>query len=109
MANVMKRRLVDAQRLARTLGLRRGDLAHAARISAATVSRGARSQRSQEALREIRDLFDRTTELFGGNSRHAKIWLHAPNPELGFKAPIQYLIEGRLTVLKAFLDDVGPV
>jgi uncharacterized protein (DUF2384 family) len=97
---------VDPGGLERCLGLRPIELSSAIGVSASTIGRGANSPRAQEKMRRIYALFVRTARLFKGNEDHARIWLHAPNPDLDFKRPVAYLIDGRLDVLDAFLDSV---
>lgn len=97
---------VDPEGLERCLGLKAQELARAIGVSPSTIARGAASPRAQETMRRFYSLFIRTARLFGGNEDHARIWLHAPNPELDFKRPIDYVIEGRSKVLDTFLGSV---
>lgn len=97
---------IDPEGLRECLGLRPAELSQAIGVSPSTIGRGASSPRSQDAMREIYALFVRTTGLFKGNEDYARIWLHAPNPELDFKRPIEYVIKRRPKILDAFLGSV---
>ncbi|MGA8474548.1 MAG: antitoxin Xre/MbcA/ParS toxin-binding domain-containing protein [Candidatus Cybelea sp.] len=97
---------VDSEGLAACLGLRTSELSRALGVAPSTVIRGAHSPRAQEQMRRIYSLFVRVAHLFNQNEEHARVWLNAPNPELDFKRPIDYIIDGRLSVLGAFLSSI---
>ena len=97
---------IDAEGLATCLGLRASELSRALGVATSTVTRGAHSPRAQEQMRTLYSLFVRVAQLFTGNEEHARVWLNAPNPELDFKRPIDYVVNGRWAVLAAFLSSV---
>jgi putative toxin-antitoxin system antitoxin component (TIGR02293 family) len=75
-------------------GLAQGLLAQSIGIPERTLARrksvGRLAPEESERLLRIANLFEKSTELFEGNSRAAVSWLTTPKKELGQQTPLAY-------------------
>jgi hypothetical protein len=96
---------INAKRLAVLIGLSQTELAKAIGRDRTAISRGTTSA-AQKGLVAILALFLRILRLVGGREDLARIWLHAPNPELDHKQPVDFLTQRKLHVLESIVSAV---
>ncbi|WP_102124859.1 MbcA/ParS/Xre antitoxin family protein [Deinococcus planocerae] len=93
---------LDARRVAGTFGLTMRELAQALERDPSGLSKHPTSDSLQEPLHELEEIGLHLREVFG-DLGVGRMWLRAPNPVLGGRAPLSYLLERRPVAVQRLL------
>jgi uncharacterized protein (DUF2384 family) len=93
---------LDAERVAKTLGLPLSVLAKSVGVTHSALIRRPTARAAQKGLREIEFAWAvLCNEL--GSADQARAWLHAPRPDLGGEPPLALLTAGSATAFADYL------
>lgn len=95
---------LDAARIARELSVPVGTIAEAIGRKAPGVRKHPDASSLQSQLRRVYRIWVSLVELYAGDKVHARIFLNAPNRQLENQAPMEFIENGDLAPLEAFLD-----
>lgn len=93
---------LDARRLAGTFGLTLRELGQAIGRDPSGLGKHPTSDTIQAPLHDLEELGVQLRDVFG-NLEVARMWLRAPNPVLGGRAPISYVLDRRPVAVQRLL------
>jgi DNA-binding response OmpR family regulator len=96
---------LDAKQFAKLFDIEIGDLLPALGKKGSTVYKTPDSEALQPVLRVLASTASGLVRLVG-STRHARIWMNAPNPALDGHAPIELLKQGNIEALADFVQDL---
>ncbi len=97
---------INAKRLADELGFTVPQVARAIGKAASTLNRNEVAPSAQCELAALVGLLTRVAQLFAGDVEGARIWLHAPHPELDYRRPTDLLLERRRRVVESLVGNI---
>ena len=95
---------LDAARIARELNVPVSMIAEAIGRKAPGVRKHPDASALQGELRRIYRIWVALVDLYAGDKKHARMFLNAPNRNLENRAPIEFVEDGDLAPLEAFVD-----
>jgi hypothetical protein len=98
---------LDAARIARELNVPVSVIAEAIGRKAPGVRKHPDASSLQGELRRIYRIWVALVDLYAGDKKHARIFLNAPNRNLGNRAPIEFIESRDLAPLESFIDAVS--
>ena len=93
----------DALRFARELALDANDMARILHRSPSGIRKNPDAPAIQTELARLVRLVRDLSPLLDDSLANVRIWLHAPHPELGDRAPLALLREGRIAPVEALV------
>ncbi|GGS09119.1 MbcA/ParS/Xre antitoxin family protein [Deinococcus sedimenti] len=93
---------LDARRVASTFGMTLRELAQATGRDPSGLSKHPTSDTLQDPLHELETMGLQLRDVFG-DLGVGRMWLRAPNPVLGGRAPITYLLDRRPVAVQRLL------
>lgn len=93
---------LDARRVADTFGLTLRELGQAVGRDPSGLGKHPTSDALQEPLHDLEELGVQLREVFG-DLGVGRMWLRAPNPVLGGRAPITYVLDRRPVAVRRLL------
>jgi hypothetical protein len=98
--------LFQPQRVARFLGLSKGELAQLAGVAPASVRFDDKAPRAlRERMMDLATTCELVAEAFEGNTTKTALWFMTPNPELNNFSPCDLLRRGNREVLQQQILD----
>ena len=98
---------LDAACIARELNLPVGTIAEAIGRKAPSVRKHPDASSLQSDLRRIYRIWASVVDLYAGNKTNARIFLNAPNKHLSNQAPVEFIENGDLRPLEAFVQAIS--
>lgn len=96
---------LNAFTLADVLGLGKDEIAHYVGYTMRGLTNNPASKRAQPKLQRLHAILERTRDLFADRAlEHARIWLKAPHPTLGYRTPMTLILEGRTEEVEEMLS-----
>src|ERR687888_2331901 len=86
----------DALRVGQSLGLSAAEMALVLRWTPRGLRKNPTSPRLQEPLTRLAATVTLLRELLDGSMPYVRVWLRAPHPALGGRAPLSYLLDGQI-------------
>lgn len=93
---------LDAVRVADAFGMTMRELAQAVNRDPGGLKKHPTSDSLQEPLHSLEEIGVQLRDVFG-DLEVGRMWLRAPNPVLGDRAPMVYLLEGRPVAVRRLL------
>jgi hypothetical protein len=95
---------LDAARIATEIQLPVSTLADAIGKRAPSVRKHPDASSLQPELRRVYRIWVSIVDLYAGNKKNARIFLHAPNKHLENQAPVEFIEKGDLKPLEGLVD-----
>jgi uncharacterized protein (DUF2384 family) len=96
---------LNAFAIADVLGLSKDEIATYVGYTVRGLTNNPASKRAQPQLQRLHAILERTRDLFADRTlEHARIWLKAPHPTLGYRTPMTLLLEGHSDAVEDVLS-----
>ena len=98
---------LDASRIASEIQLPVSTIAEAIGKKAPSVRKHPDANSLQPELRRVYRIWVAIVDLYAGNKKNARIFLNAPNKHLQNQAPVEFIENGDLKPLEAFVEAIS--
>jgi hypothetical protein len=98
---------LDASRIASEIQLPVSTIAEAIGKKAPSVRKHPDASSLQPELRRVYRIWVAIVDLYAGNKKNARIFLNAPNKHLQNQAPVEFIENGDLKPLEAFVEAIS--